>query len=76
MSGWIFPASSQARDAASVHNHHLSYQEAEQRLGVARPSLHLAKSRLRWIGHALRSEDTVLTEVLTFVPAGLSLIHI
>ena len=52
------------------YNHHLSYQEAEQRLGVARPSLHLAKARLRWIGHALRSEDSVLTEVLTFVPTG------
>ena len=52
------------------YNHHLSYQEAEQQLGVARPSLHLAKARLRWVGHALRSEDSVLTEVLTFVPTG------
>ena len=52
------------------YDHHLSYQEAEQQLGVARPSHHLARARLRWVGHALRSEDTVLSEVLTFVPAG------
>ena len=52
------------------HDHHLSYQEAEERLGVARPSHHLMKARLRWVGHALRSKDTVLHEVLTFVPVG------
>jgi len=52
------------------YDHHLSYLEAEQQLGVARPSHHLARARLRWVGHALRSEDTVLSEVLTFVPAG------
>ena len=47
-----------------LYNYHLSYQEAEQQLGVARPSHHLA------IGQALRSEDTVFSEVLTFVLAG------
>ena len=52
------------------YNHHLSYQEAEDRLGVARPSYHLSKARLRWAGHALRSKDEVLFEVLMFVPEG------
>ena len=52
------------------HDFHLSYAVAEERLGVKRPSTLLAKERLRWIGHALRSEDTVLLEVLTFVPEG------
>ena len=52
------------------YNYHLSYQEAEKRLGVARPSYHLSKARMRWVGHAMRSEDTVLFEVLTFVPVG------
>ena len=52
------------------HNFHLSYTAAEERLGVKRPSTLLAKERLRWIGHALRSDDTVLLEVLTFVPEG------
>ena len=50
------------------YNYHLSYEEAEQRLGVERPSQQLARNRLRWIGHALRSDDIVLREVLTFVP--------
>ena len=52
------------------HDFHLSYVVAEERLGVKRPSTLLAKERLRWIGHALRSEDTVLLEVLTFIPEG------
>ena len=52
------------------HDFHLSYTEAEERLGVERPSLRLARNRLRWTGHALRSEDSVLQEVLTFVPVG------
>ena len=52
------------------YDYHLSYKEAEQRLGVERPSQQLARNRLRWIGHALRSEDIVLREVLTFVPEG------
>ena len=53
-----------------LYDHHLSYQEAEERLGVMHPSHRLSKERLRWAGHALRSEDTVLREVLLFVPAG------
>ena len=52
------------------HDFHLSYVVAEERLSVKRPSTLLAKERLRWIGHALRSEDTVLLEVLTFIPEG------
>ena len=52
------------------HNFHLSYTAAEESLGVKRPSALLAKERLRWLGHALRSDDSVLTEVLTFVPEG------
>ena len=52
------------------YDYHLSYVEAEQRHGVERPSLQLEKNRLRWIGHALRSEDVVLREVLSFVPEG------
>jgi hypothetical protein len=52
------------------YDYHLSYTEAEERLGVERPSQLLAKNQLRWIGHALRSEDTVLQEVLTFKPEG------
>ena len=52
------------------HDHHLSYEEAEERTGVERPSMRLSKERLRWTGHALRSDDTVLTEVLVFVPEG------
>ena len=52
------------------HDYHLSYTEAEERLGVERPSQRLARNRLRWTGHALRSEDSVLQEVLTFVPEG------
>ena len=31
-------------------DYHLSYAEAEERLGVVRPSLRLAKERLRWVG--------------------------
>ena len=52
------------------HDFHLSYAEAEARSGVPRPSLHLTKDRLRWTGHALRSDEKVLTEVLLFVPEG------
>ena len=50
------------------YDYHLSYEEAEERLGVERPSQQLARNRLRWIGHALCSEDIVLRKVLTFVP--------
>ena len=52
------------------HDYHLSYVEAERRTGVCRPSQQLAKERLRWTGHVLRSEDKVLYEVLMFVPEG------
>ena len=52
------------------HNYHLSYAEAEQRLGVSRPSLRLMQERLRWTGHVLRSDEAVLFEVLTFIPEG------
>ena len=52
------------------HDFHLSYIEAETRTGVKRPSLRLAKERLRWTGHALRSDDKVLSEVLLFIPEG------
>ena len=52
------------------HDFHLSYPEAEQRLGVIRSLRRLVQERLRWTGHVLRSEDVVLQEVLTFVPEG------
>ena len=52
------------------HDFHLSYVEAENRTGVRRPSLRLAEERLRWTGHALRSDDQILSEVLSFVPEG------
>ena len=52
------------------HDYHLSYEEAVVRSGVERPSLKLARERLRWTGHALRAEEPVLREVLTFVPEG------
>jgi len=45
------------------HHYHLSYDEAENRTGVERPSIRLAKERMRWSGHSLR-------EVLLFVPEG------
>ena len=51
-------------------DYHLSYVEAEERLGVRRPSSRVSSDRLRWIGHVLRSEDLVLREVLQFVPVG------
>ena len=51
-------------------DYHLSYTAAEERLGIARPSLRLARERLRWTGHVLRSEDTVLYEALVFIPEG------
>ena len=49
---------------------HLSYVEAERRLGVRRPSTRLSMERLRWTGHMLRSEETVLYEAATFIPPG------
>ena len=52
------------------HDFHLSYVEAENRTGVKRPSLRLAKERLWWTGHALRSDEKVLSEVLMFVLEG------
>jgi hypothetical protein len=52
------------------HDFHLSYAAAEERLGVRRPSALLAKERLRWIGHVLRSDECILLEVLTFIPEG------
>jgi hypothetical protein len=51
-------------------DYHLSYQEAEERLGVQRPSIRLRKERLSWVGHMLRSKDSVLREVLSFIPNG------
>ena len=51
-------------------DYHLSYEEAEEKLGIKRPSVRLSKERLRWTGHMLRSEDEVLREVLDFVPEG------
>ena len=42
------------------YDHHLSYDEAEERLGVERPSTRLMRERLRWTGHMLRSEDAIL----------------
>ena len=51
-------------------DHHLSYVKAEEELGVQRPSLRLTEERLRWTGHMLRSADSVLYEVLVFVPDG------
>ena len=50
------------------YDYHLSYEVAERRLGVQRPSVILSRNHLRWTGHMLRSEDTVLREVLNFVP--------
>ena len=50
------------------YDFHLSYEEAERRLGVERPSSILARNRLRWTGHMLRSEDKVLCEMLSYVP--------
>jgi len=50
------------------YDFHLSYEEAERRLGVERPSTILSRNRIRWTGHMLRSEDTVLREVLSYVP--------
>ena len=50
------------------YDYQLSYEEAEEKLGIQRPSIQLMQDRLRWTGHALRSDDTVLQEVLLFVP--------
>ena len=52
------------------YDFHLSYEAAEKQLGVQRPSVLLARNRLRWAGHMLRSEDVVLREVLAYVPEG------
>ena len=52
------------------YDFHLSYEAAEEQLGVQRPSVLLARNRLRWAGHMLRSEDVVLREVLAYVPEG------
>ena len=51
-------------------DHHLSYNTAAERLCVVQPSIKLQQERLRWLGHALRSPDTVLEEVLHFIPEG------
>ena len=32
--------------------------------------MHLQRNRLRWTGHLLRSTDSVLHEVLVFIPTG------
>ena len=40
------------------------------RSGVARPSLKLARERLRWTGHVLHTDEAVLREFLTFAPEG------
>ena len=42
------------------HDFHLSYEEAETRSGVERPSRGLDRERLRWTGHVLRREEQVL----------------
>ena len=52
------------------YDYHLSYEEAENKLGIERPSVRLTRERLRWTGHMFRSEDEVLREVLEFVPEG------
>ena len=52
------------------YDYHLSYSAASEKLCVAQPSIRLQQERLRWLGHALRSPDTVLEEVLLFVPEG------
>ena len=52
------------------YDYHLSYEKAEEELGIQRPSLRLTEERLRWTGHMLRSADSVLYEVLVFIPYG------
>ena len=52
------------------YDYHLSYEEAEEKLGIKRPSVRLSQERLRWTGHMLRSEDDVLREALEFIPEG------
>jgi len=47
-------------------DYHMLYVEAEEHLGVCRSSLLIAKERLRWVGHVLWSEDSVLRKVLHF----------
>jgi len=53
-----------------LHDYHLSYEEAVERVGVERPSHRLSKERLQWTGHVLRSGNRVFFEVLTFIPEG------
>ena len=52
------------------YDYHLSYEEAEDKLGIQRPAVRLTRERLRWTGHMLRSDDEVLRQVLDFVPEG------
>ena len=52
------------------YDYHLSYAEAKAKLAIERPSYRLARERLGWTDHALRSEDAVLQEVLKFIPEG------
>ena len=49
---------------------HLSYEEAEEKLGIKRLSVRLSQERHRRAGHMLRSEDDVLWEALEFIPDG------
>ena len=51
------------------YDYHLSYK-AEERLCVEWPSHRLLREQLSWLGHALRSPDKVLEEVLRFTPEG------
>ena len=57
-SRWILPRLAK-RVLQLRYDNHLSYEEEEQGLGVEQPSQQLARSRLRWIGHALRRDDIV-----------------
>jgi hypothetical protein len=47
----------------------LSYNDAEMRLGIKRPSLILRQRRISWAGHMLRSDNSLLIPSLTFKPA-------
>ena len=58
------------------YDNHLSYEKAEVELGIQRPSLRLTEERLRWTGHMLRSVDSVLYEVLVFIPEGGELVGV
>ena len=52
------------------YDYHFSYDEAEEKLKIERPSSRLVRERLRWTGHVLRSKDSVLQKVLVYVPEG------